>query len=354
MTTTRPPAVVDLRALVGHWVEAGLVTPEQAGLLLADAGEQADTDHPRGPVSGLLVEAFAYLGGVVVLVAATVLADRYWDEVARPLRLGLLALCAVLLLAAGAAVPQRLADAGARLGSVLWLLSTAASCLLLVSAAGERQGWSGDDVALVASAGTAGYAWALWRRRPALLQHVVLFAAVLSTAAGLAAHVDGGGGSAVGVAVWGAAVCWSLLAWGGLLGPRAAGYALAAAGAVAGTVPTSEHDWGLLLGGLTVALVVAAAVLRADLVLLAVGAVGALVVLPVLVGRFLPGGVAAPLLLLVVGVALLAVAVRLSRRTVPRGPYAGRVRLPAATLLRAVGAAGVVALLSAAAVLALG
>src|SRR5690242_4539755 len=99
MTTTMLP---ELAALVEHWVDEGLVSEEQADRMLADvrAGNESRV------TSGLLVEAFAYLGGVVVLVAALVLAARYWADLGFGVRLLLVGTCALLLLAAGAAVPR--------------------------------------------------------------------------------------------------------------------------------------------------------------------------------------------------------------------------------------------------------
>jgi hypothetical protein len=319
MTSTLDRDVRALPALVEHWVDKGLITPELAERLLADAGVPEERTGP----SSLLVEAFAYLGGVVVLVASGVLVGRYWDDLALGTRLGLAATCAAVLLGVGTAVPERLGEAAPRLRSVLWALSTGAFAGFLAIAAGVRDSWSGEDAALAVAGGTSVYAYVLWRRHCAVLQHVALFAALMSTAGTAAAHLDVAESTAPGLALWGTALVWVLLSWGGLLDLPRLGYLVGAIGLIVGGLVTSEATWGLFFALATVIAVVAAAVVAADLVLLGIGAVGALNVLPGLVDRFFPGGVAGPLVLLAVGALLLVTAFRLSRRT---GAEGGRRR----------------------------
>lgn len=310
MTSTLHPVVPGLPELVDHWVEEGLVSPEQAERLLADAAEERERSGP----SSLLVEAFAYLGGIVVLVAAGVLAGRYWEDLGIGGRLGLVGFCAVVLLAAGAAVPERLGGAAARLRQVLWVLATGAVALLLGLAANERDSWSGEDVALVAAAGTSVVAFVLWRRNRAVLQHVALFAALMSTTGTAAAHLDVEEATGNGLALWLTAAAWLLLSWRGLLDVRRVGYVVGSLGLVLGALVTTDQDWGIFFALATAGAIVVAAVLQSDLILLGIGAIGILQDLPRLVERYFPGGAAGPLLLLVVGGLLLAAAFQLSRR----------------------------------------
>ena len=315
MTSTLDVDVQGLPALVRHWVDEGLITQEQAERMLADTGVREERTGP----SGLLVEAFAYLGGIVVLVAAGVLLGRYWDDLGLATRLGLAAVSALVLLGVGAAVPARLGAAAPRLRSVLWVLSTGAVAAFLAIAANEQSSWSGEDVALAVAGGTSVYAFVLWRRHRAELQHVALFAALMTTAGAAAGHLDLADGTAPGLALWGTALVWLLLTWGGLLDLRRLGYVVGSVGLIVGGLVTSEATWGLFFALATVGGVVIAAVVAADLALLGIGAVGALNVLPRLVDRFFPGGVAGPLLLLAVGGLLLVTAFQLSRRTGPAG-----------------------------------
>ena len=309
---TRALAVNDLPELVERWVDEGLVTAVQAERMLSEI----EAEPARSGPGGLLVEAFAYLGGVVVLVAAGLLVGQYWGDVGVGVRLALVGAVAALLLAAGTVVPDRLGAAATRLRSVLWLLSTGSVALFLGLAANERHAWTAEDVGLVVSAGAAAYALALWLRRPAPLQQLALFAGTAGTAAFAAAHAGGSEGTSAGLAIWAVSAGWLLLARSGLVGEPLVGYGLGAVGLLVGALATTSATWGLVFATGTVAALVTAAVLTSSLPLLGLGAFGALQVLPRLVDRFFPGRLAGPLVLLVVGAFLLVVAFRLARRAV--------------------------------------
>jgi hypothetical protein len=76
--------------------------------------------------------------------------------------------------------------------------------------------------------------------------------------------------------------------------------------------------WGYFLALATVGALIGAGVLLGDLLLLSVGALGALQALPATVLYFLPGALAAPLALLAGGVVLITVAVWAARRGLRR------------------------------------
>jgi hypothetical protein len=115
---------------------------------------------------------------------------------------------------------------------------------------------------------------------------------------------------------------WLLLGWGGILGPRRSVVALSAAAAVIAAMSTTSDDAGLVFAIATAATVVCTAVLFRDLVMLAVGAVGALLVLPQAVDRWFPGSLAAPMALLAVGVLLVSSAFWIAGRRMRHGPDA--------------------------------
>jgi hypothetical protein len=117
-----------------------------------------------------------------------------------------------------------------------------------------------------------------------------------------------------GLAVWATGVIWFLLGWRGTVKPRRPVQALAAAAALVGALMTLPADAGMVLALCTVAATVVLAVVVRDLLLLAVGALGALNVLPVVVNEWFPGELAAPLVLLVVGALLVTAAVYTAKR----------------------------------------
>ena len=83
---------------------------------------------------------------------------------------------------------------------------------------------------------------------------------------------------------------------------------------VVGSVWIENERWGTVIALVSVAGLVAYAVLVRDLVLLAVASLGTLVVLPELVVRYFPGVLSAALTLMVVGLLLVVTAVLTARR----------------------------------------
>ncbi|GAA3340752.1 hypothetical protein GCM10020358_29490 [Amorphoplanes nipponensis] len=141
----------------------------------------------------------------------------------------------------------------------------------------------------------------------------VVLAASLVALLPSAGVLPGGGGRRRGLA-------WGLLAWGGVVRPRQLGRALGALGAVAGAVAVAGEGWGVAPAVATPALLIAAAVLMRDVVVLAIAAVGTVLVVPGIVTRYFPGAIGAALALLAAGLLLVVVAVLTARR--PRPPRA--------------------------------
>jgi hypothetical protein len=314
-------APADLSALLEHWVEGGFITREQAERIRSEPTRAVlrPTPAPAPALAAaertsLVTEALGYLGGVLILVAAGLITARFWEDMALGVRLGLVAAAAMLLLGAGAAIPDRLGGAGYRLRAVLWLLSAIATGTFLGLLAADGLNWQGEDVLLLAGGGTALYGGILWWRHRSILQQLAVFVALAVSASAATAHLPSDEEALPGLSVWGVAVIWFALGWGGFVTPRRAAFVLGGIGALFGAAITMTADWGLALGLATAAALVGVAVLFGDLVLLAVGAIGALQILPSAVSRWFPGALAAPLALLAVGVVLVAAAVYTARR----------------------------------------
>jgi hypothetical protein len=74
---------VDGRQLLDRWVERGLIRREQADHIRVEEGwEPAQPTSvavaAAGPHGSLIVEALVYLGGVPIVVAASLIANWYW------------------------------------------------------------------------------------------------------------------------------------------------------------------------------------------------------------------------------------------------------------------------------------
>lgn len=308
---------VRLTSLLEAWVADELITPEQADRILArgDILVQAPPsagERPHGR-SSLVIEALGYLGGVIILVASILIASMYWRQVGTTARLVLVGGVAGALLAAGFSIPMRLDDVGIRLRAALWLVSTVAFAGFVGLLGAEALNLADSDVFLLVSSCVAAYAVSLWLISRALVQHLSMMVALMLTAAALTNEL-GVSDALPGFAVWGVALIWLLLGWGGLLAPRRLAMVFGAGGMFVGALTTIPTHAGVVLALLTSVFIVTAAVMFRDLPLLGVGALGTLFVLPSAVVELFPGELAAPIALLVVGVVLVGAGLFIARR----------------------------------------
>ena len=314
-STDERPGMLSLPDLIDRWVADGLITPAQAERMRADlgltqppAGTARSDEGPRR--TSLVAEALAYLGGVIVLVAAGLISARYWHSLTDNAQLGVVGGAATVLLLAGFAVPA--SGPGVRLRAVLWLLATAATAGFFALFADRVLDFDGAAVGLVASSGAAVLAAVLWWRLPVLPQQAAFFVATMLVASTAVAQLTNRS-HLPGLAAWGTGAVWFVLGWRGLVEPRRPVLALAAAMTLVGALMTVPTDGGMVLAICTLVVVVVLAVVTRDLLLLAVGAVGALNILPVVVSEWFPGDLAAPLVLLGVGAVLVTAAVYVAK-----------------------------------------
>jgi hypothetical protein len=308
------------RELLDRWVARGLLTRDQAESIRAEEGWDAAASIPAAapPVrhASLISEALGYLGGILIVVAASLIGTWYWSDIPTWARLGIPIMAAAILLSAGWAAARRPSALTARLRAVLWLGSAAAVAFAWWVVGHDLIGWtSEEDLGLLVGLGTAPFAALLWVLAPTFLQQAATFVALVAAAAATAARLPEGDGAPGGVAVWGLGVVWLVLGWGRMLPPWRGAYALGAIGCLAGGLSTIEAgDWGYVFALVTVAALVGVAVLLRELIILGVAAVGALTVLPASVLHFFPGQLAAPLALLVAGALLVSAGLRATRQ----------------------------------------
>ena len=352
--TTVTPSPLDLDPLLRHWVDASLISSEQARLIRADLAAPPAPAVPAtsgGP--SLVAEAVGYLGGVIVVAALGLITGQYWQSLPVAARLALAGGVTAILLAAGWAVPGRLSGPGRRLRAVLWMASSLGFAAFLALAASEGFGWDESAVATFAAGATAMLTAILWFLHRHPLQHLAVAGSLLATA-GAATTFLSDGGFLPGVAVWGVAVIWLVLAWGQIVQPRRVGVILGGTVATFSAVTFAGESWGSALALATAAVLIAAAVLIRDLILLGVTAVGTLNVLPVVITRFFPGVLAAALVLLTVGLLLVAAAVVTARRRRAAKARPPRRDWSSGSPAVAVAVAAVIAVATTAAILATG
>lgn len=314
--------MTELSSLVGQWVAGGLISEEQGRRILATQKSPVLVASPRG---SLVAEALGYVGGVLVLLAAIIITTIYWPQLTLGARSGLTAAAAAIPLAAGFALPSRMGRPRTRLRAVLWALAVAAFGLC-VGVTLEGLKWRDEDAVLAAAVAALALAILLWMLQKAFLQQAALGVALAVTAVSAAVHLPDDGEATVGLALWGVGLAWLALTWGDLLAPQRTGYLLGGVAVVAGSQMTTQTEWGIALASATTVLLVTAAVLVRDLWLLGVGAVGVLITVPMIFGRYFEGELAAPLSLLGAGVLLIGLGVFTARR---RGRQAVASPLPA-------------------------
>jgi hypothetical protein len=357
-----PHVDADVDELLARWVTAGLVSPDQAEHILRWEGSpgprRVTASAPAvraGERTSLLTEALGYLGGVLVAVAVVLLGARFWPDLGFSARCALVGSGAGLLLTAGAAVPQtgppaRGEGPAHRLRAALWLASTGAMAALLAMVASDGLDWSDTTTALFAGAGAAAYGAGLWRLHPSVQAQLGVLVALCVAAGAGAAGLDPG--SLGGLGVWGVAMVWALLARGGLIVPARPSILVGAVAAFVGGGIAAGAGPGTALVVVTSLAVVAAAVIWRDLALLGVGALGTLVFLPQVIGRWFGGRpTVIAFVLLVIGAVLVGAAVLTSRRPAPghaAGPDPTTVAVPpapGATVAAAVGVAALVTII---------
>ncbi|HET6666344.1 MAG TPA: DUF2157 domain-containing protein [Intrasporangium sp.] len=313
-----------LESILSRGVAEGIITSQQAdGLRALTAGEAPPTPPtpPTRPAEqpSLVVEALGYLGGIIVLVGAILVASQFWPELGDGGQLAIVLGAAVALLVAGAAVPSSLGATGTRLRAVLWALSVVALTGALGKFFYDVLDFSGPGVdatavpPLMAALATA-YALVLWFWRPSVLQLAVAAAGSAFTAGltGVAFDLRFG---AVAASVLAVGAIWIALGWSGVVRPARPAVVIGSLIAFVGGQLVAVGGYGPIWGLLAAAGLVGLALYRRDLLILGIGSVGVLISLPVVVYDWFPSVAAAAVSLIVVGVLLVVAALYTARRT---------------------------------------
>jgi hypothetical protein len=302
-----------LREQLARWTAAGLIDPG-----LADRIEAAERERGvalPGRRLPLVAEVLGYVGAVIAITAIVVTVHQIWKHLPTAVEMASAGVIAVGLLLAGAALRTYTDPALARLRNVLWLLSTAGAAAFAAVLTGRYLQLTDVDGALTTSAASLAYAVPLWWRNRTTLQHLAAFGAAIAVLETGIDRIDPRAGTfAFGIAMWVFALAWGFAASRGRLQPAPVGMLLSGAGALAGAIIAMDHAAGVLLAITTVAGLFACGALIHQVPLIGIGAVGTLYVVPDTAHRYLPGSVAAPAAVAVVGMVLLGIALWLARQ----------------------------------------
>ena len=311
-----------------RWVAAGLIDDAQARAI----AEFEAVPRPAPVRSRVtpVVEAIAYVGGILLAVGAGMIVSRFWERLGTVGHLGgavvVTALTGVLGGLVGEGDPVTW-----RLRGFLWTLSSAfagAVAGLFVFDVLDR---TGEPVALSVAITIAVASAAYWQLRDRPLQHVVTFIALVVTIAvaiGWGAPVAPAGW--IGLSFWVLGAVWAALGWTRRIPPSVIGFLLGVVLTMVGSaVVGGRYDWLAPIVGLVTALIWSAIGIVADEVLaLAPGVIGVFVFLPWTLVRFFGGSFGAPVVMMITGVLLLAtVAVLLRRGGSIRARGTGRFRV---------------------------
>ncbi|RYP89091.1 DUF2157 domain-containing protein [Nocardioides guangzhouensis] len=324
-TIHHPQPPRSLTDLLEEWVDAGLISDEQSRTIRQhEAGpreRRAAIALAPAPATGLslVVEALGYLGGIIMLVGATLLVSLFWTDLSVALRLVLIGATALALIGAGLAVPERLGEAAGRLRSVLWAAGVVATGAFLVVLSADVLDRYDEHQLWIVGAGTAAVAAVLWWLRRTWLQQLALFVPLMLAAVGVAMELTSTDSAWAGAAMWGVAVLWASAAWLGWIDPRVTGVAFGVLGAVLGSL-TMDNDIGIALGLATALATVALALWERSLPWLGVAALALLYTTPRAASEWFPGRLSAALTFIITGGLLVGAAVWVARQRQPDGP----------------------------------
>ena len=295
------PAGNGLPRRLDEWVRASLITEAQANAIRAFEERKA----PRASIA-LITEALGYLGAALAAAAAAVLVGRSWNDASSGLRILLPGVASVVMVAAGWSLRRTDDAAIARLASVLWLL--AAGLFGWFGGQLATDGFEASDrgVVLGVGIGVTLTTVPLYLLRRRTLQQLAVIAGLMILAAGTLY----GSAMSVGVAYVVIGLAWTALGWMERAEPRRVALTLGPLAGLTGALVASgdRTNVGVWLGiAISVALIVASVSLR-HTPMLGLGVAGLFAFSVWAISYYFGETIGTPLVLLVAGVVLLAIA----------------------------------------------
>jgi hypothetical protein len=321
----------ELERVLGRWVEAGVLTGDQADAIaaferrtgghgVADLDASSRDDPPsdrRGARRGILAEAIGYVGAALALGALAALLSQLWVELTSGGQLALIATLGTVL--GGGAVALRRSDVAMlrRLTHVLAAGAALAAAWFVGSLSAEVLGADPSVTGLAVGATLVLAGGPVLVLRPNVPGHLVTLAGLATlTVAALTLAPILPDPLWFGLSLWAIGIAWALLARGGWVRPHLIGEVLGLVLALLALQVASAGDHriaGLVLGVVTAGVLVWLAVQLEGFHLLVLGAVGVFVAVPQLVFELFGDAIGAPATLLLVGLLLVVAAVGVGR-----------------------------------------
>ncbi len=297
-----------------EWVDAGLISPDQAGAIgQYELGESAASSRRLS----IGAEVAAYLGSMLALMSGAVVISQQWNDMGIVGQVAIGVALAVVGFVSGALLIRQQEPGTARLASFLWVIGTG-GVVVAVSAVLEQavlnpESW---NVVLV-GVPIFGIGLALWRNLDRPLQLLTTLVGAGAIIGGLAGVVDAPVWAA-GIGVWAAGIGAGLLARRGDLRPTLVALAASAIVAMIGGGMISDLDErvGPGIAALTAALIVFVALHDRLMPLLVIGVVGFLIATRALLSTTFTGPFAS-IVVTLIGLAIVVVAVARPIRSRP-------------------------------------
>ncbi|MDJ0952686.1 MAG: hypothetical protein QNJ81_03300, partial [Acidimicrobiia bacterium] len=242
---------------------------------------------------------------------------EFWGNLTDWAQASLFGALALVFFAAGRSLLDTVEPALQRLSGVLWALSVISLGGALYVLFDPILGYDVDTTWTLLGAVTAVAGGLMLRRSESVAQHLVFFAAVMTT---LMSLLQTGAEPEVfvfGFATWGIGFVWLLVTRAGVLRPPAAGVVLGAVtmlvGAQIAAVEGSTVTFGVLLGVATAALFATAGIVMRERLAIILGGVGIFWFVPQAMFHFFGETFGGMFGLFVSGIAIVALAIWFSR-----------------------------------------
>ncbi len=300
-----------LDAKLRGWVEAGLISAEQAEAIRAAEGSAA----PRGRIS-FFSEALGYIGGALFTMALFIGLSDVWNELGTGYKLAVLLAATAVLVASGYVLRDNDEPALERLGGFLWFAAAGTLAGAAFVFADDIFGLDDEPtVTIFVGVVTAAFATPLWLLRRKALQQIALFGGIASAVVATGFEIETNGDATLpGFLLAALGIAWLIGAQTGPVLPPRTGDALGASGALIGMEIVGFDEAGWLLLALLVAVgVMAVGVVRDRNVALGLGAAGLFVFVPQFITEAFGASLGATGAIAIAGLLITGIAVFLGR-----------------------------------------
>lgn len=273
--------MIDLNRQLETWLADGIISAEQAELMRGSvlrSHPDASTEAAEERRIPIVTEILGYVGAALASWAVLFLVSEFWGNLEDWAQASLFGALALVLFAAGSTLLEARELALGRLSSVLWAGSVLALSGALFIIFDSIVGYSDDTSLTLTGAGAAVAGGLMLRRQRSVAQHVVFFAAVMTTLTSLLYLGIDPETFVYGFVVWGAGLIWILLSRAGVLQPLSTGLVLGAFAMLVGAqIAVGEGDiisFGLVLGLATAGLFAAAGIVLKEKPVIILGGIG--------------------------------------------------------------------------------